>query len=402
MPESAIEKYNRLPNNLKLAVSSEDKMNILSELETEYRVDLAMLVVRVMVKDIRINNIAEVLNKEQELDKEKAKKLQDDLKNKIFDKVIDYLELEPGAVIKRTREPQKPIDAEVDYKGIADDIFKDLNMDLGDEGLNNRFKNIIFTRIRDVRDPVQTREMLTKQPQEGGIGISVEKADEIVLVLNKAIRKIQEMMSQGVKVISKKEFKQWGKDTPVKKTDKEFLKEFATQKSDLPPIKPKPLEPETELAPPPPAKAPQKSAPEQEEENEEQTMRVRRPQIITPSKPIVSDIKAPIHTVGEVQEFRLLDLKGFRRIGVNANDIIEKMKQRLDDLAADNYAKKIEAIKAYYKSDLYNQYNDIASQVIAKNKPVKEIIGQMQSEGKEVMTHDEFNKLSEFNEYIRV
>jgi len=299
---------------------------------------------------------------------------------------------------------------------------------MGDEQLNERLKKIILTMIQDIRDPVQTHEMLTKSPKEGGVGMEHGKTDELILILNQRVKQIHEMVEKGVKLITRKEFNHWEEkkaklekeDEEDKKANRDFLKKFATQKSAMPakeeaaPIGPKKMKPSEELAPPPPVIAKKEPASEKntpkpslmpkqepEEDEDDERLQIRRPKIQTPGKPIVNDIQIPSKAVGGVQEFRLLDLKNFRRIGVNANDCLEKMKQKIEELTSENYAKKIEAVKAYYKSPLYIQYSEIAKNVISKGKPVKEVIKEIQEQGKPVMTAEEFNKLSDFNEFVR-
>lgn len=444
MSLSSLEKFNILPENLKQAVSSDEKMAVLSDLENKYGAELALFVIRIMVKEINISDMAEILAKEHGMTEIKAKELEQELRNKIFDKVIDYLELEAGGTIRRTRMPKNLAVVDIDWPGISEELFVKLKIKYPEERMNERLKSIIITRIRDIRDTVQTREMLMKRFNEGGLGMDENKSDEIIILLNQSIEKLGQMAEKGINKIGRKEFQEFDikKSQEInKKSDNEFLKKFATQAPYHPvrdatpsqtaqaaasslPIGPEKLKPEEELMPPVPAvakpapnpiKAPARPAPTpikklttavpaampvKQEATNDQVSYVRRPQVMS-TKPVIQDVKAPSQAVvGDVQEFRMLDLKDFRLMGINASETILKLKEKMNNLANENYAKKIEAVKAYYKSPLYTQYLEIAKQVVAKSLPAKEVIKQMQA-GKETMTAEEFNQLSEFNEAIR-
>ena len=52
-----LQQFNQLPEALKTKVSSPEAMAILSDLESRYRVDLAMVVMKLMIKSLTIKDL---------------------------------------------------------------------------------------------------------------------------------------------------------------------------------------------------------------------------------------------------------------------------------------------------------------------------------------------------------
>ncbi|MDD4901707.1 MAG: hypothetical protein PHE24_01070 [Patescibacteria group bacterium] len=86
-----LEKFNNLPSEVKQKISSGAVMAAIEELEGEYGLELAGFVIRVMVGELYYKNLTANLIIEYDLEPEVAEKLAQDLQNKIFDSVTDYL-----------------------------------------------------------------------------------------------------------------------------------------------------------------------------------------------------------------------------------------------------------------------------------------------------------------------
>ena len=93
---------------------------------------------------------------------------------------IDEIEVEEANVI--------PAPVLNEYNRIEKDIVKESGLSFENPDMQKNFENIVRARVRDVRDKLETKNMLTRGPADGGIGLSPQKADELIaLVDNKLI-----------------------------------------------------------------------------------------------------------------------------------------------------------------------------------------------------------------------
>ncbi len=164
-----LQQFNKLSPTLKAKISSPEIMARISELENKYQVDLAMLIMKVMIKEISIQDLPDYFKREDSLSPELSEKLSQDLMDKVFVSVADYLSL---------KQVQRKLDLDKDI-GV---LVKEANIILASSNLLNRLKNILATYLRGVRNKIDTRHSLTKNVKIGGLGLSIEEADRILYI----------------------------------------------------------------------------------------------------------------------------------------------------------------------------------------------------------------------------
>lgn len=164
-----LQKFNKLPKDLREKVSSPSILTALSELETQYRVDLAMIVMKVMVKDLAVNDLPSYFISEFSFLPVTAEHLTRDLKERIFAPVAYYLDL---MVEIRALDLDKDIDL----------IIKEAELTLSSANLISRFKNILSTYLRGVRNKIDTRNTLAKDMKIGGLNLSVPEIERVMKV----------------------------------------------------------------------------------------------------------------------------------------------------------------------------------------------------------------------------
>ncbi len=161
-----LQQFNQLPKNLRDQVSSPSQMAIISELEGKYKVDLAATVMKVMVKSVAVKDLVEYLVAESGLMPAAANLLAQEMTDKIFQPVAEYLGL---ASTKRTLDIDK--DAGI--------IIKEAGLILPSEILVGRFKNILATYLRGVRSKIDTQNTLAKDVKIGGLNLAKDEIDRI-------------------------------------------------------------------------------------------------------------------------------------------------------------------------------------------------------------------------------
>ncbi len=168
-----LQQFNNLPREIRDKVSSPQAMAILSDLENKYKVDLAMLVMKVMIKSILPNNLTIYFISELALNIEQAESLSKELKEKIFHPVAEYLGLSAEV---RALDLDKDISL----------LIKEAGLVLASENLISRLKNILATYLRGVRSRIDARESLVKDVKIGGLGLSQTEAERLFKVCDKS------------------------------------------------------------------------------------------------------------------------------------------------------------------------------------------------------------------------
>ncbi|MFA6995313.1 MAG: hypothetical protein WC249_02790 [Patescibacteria group bacterium] len=164
-----LQKFNSLPADLRAKVSSPSVMAAISELEKKYRVDLAMTVMKVMIKGLTVKNLPAYFIGEQGLTPAAAENLTQELKQKIFFSVADYLGL--SAEIK-----------ELDLDKNINLLIKEAGIILPSSALVGRFKNIIGIYLKGVRNKIDTRNTLAKNVKVGGLNLSEAEIERLLKI----------------------------------------------------------------------------------------------------------------------------------------------------------------------------------------------------------------------------
>jgi hypothetical protein len=292
-----LQKFNKLPKNIKDKASSLFVIKKIEELEEKYGVDLAAFVMKYLVKDIDDQSMPGYLAEEFNLGEEKALKLSGEFKTKVLsviekteevpkifkeplspekeekslpqapnifvNKIKQEIKKEEKKPVfkqenkeKKIEEKTKPIfkqevkEKESEDKNInnaiiennknkgagfffsPDDeeeireltkkidlsfsgdgrkkeiekkielIIKKAEIDFGSSELLNRFKDILFTYLKGIRDEIDVKQSLIKPFEGGGLSFDPESASEIILIAkqvkeNKDIKKLEEKIDKN-------------------------------------------------------------------------------------------------------------------------------------------------------------------------------------------------------------
>jgi hypothetical protein len=168
-----LQKFNALPQNLRDSVSSPNAMAIISELEKKYKIDLAALVMKVMVKSILLADLTSTFISDFSLDPDSAKKLTAELKERLFFSVSNYL----GYIASYSSVMPKT--APLTSFSTVDRIVRDSGVNFPGADLNQRFKTILDTYVKGIRSRIDTRITLNKDIIAGGLGLSHPVIDKI-------------------------------------------------------------------------------------------------------------------------------------------------------------------------------------------------------------------------------
>lgn len=164
-----LQQFNNLPKELRDKVSSPSVMAALAELEKKYQVDLAMAVMKVMIKSAAVKNLPAYFSSDLNLNQTDAENLARELTAKVFINVSEYLGLEKH------------------IKGL--DLDSDINLIISEAGLVlpstdlvNRFKRVLSTYLKGIRSKIAARDAFGKAVNFGGLNLSPQEIDRVFKV----------------------------------------------------------------------------------------------------------------------------------------------------------------------------------------------------------------------------
>lgn len=179
-----LQQFNSLPQDLRTKVSSPEAMAKLSAIEKKYGVDLAMIVMRVMIKTLSLKDMTAFFVSELNVPLDQAQKLTQDLKTEIFSAVADYVGLETET---KTLDLYQDIDA----------FIKEAGLIISSEFLIERLKKILATYLKGVRSRIDTRQALSKSVDTGGLGLSDLEIDRVLKICDAKHVKYEEAASKS-------------------------------------------------------------------------------------------------------------------------------------------------------------------------------------------------------------
>ncbi len=223
---SYLQKFNALDPDLREKISSPKAMSAMQELGKAYGVSLATVVMRVMAKEISILDLSKFFVFEYDMDAKKAEKLVDEMKEKLFTEVADYL----GFSLDTTEEESEKLEdwigkqkqstgirtsdfffspedeeevkeltrklesfgakkeetAEIgNLQEIVEEAAKRVNLNFSSSELSERMKQILGTYVKGVRNKIDTKITLTKDVASGGLDLNDDLSSKILSVTDK-------------------------------------------------------------------------------------------------------------------------------------------------------------------------------------------------------------------------
>ena len=240
-----LNKFNNLSDDIKRAVDSDEAVKTIEEIEKKYKVDLASTIMQVATKDININSLPLVFFTEFNLGQGQAEDLTEELKEKIFYKIADYLGIEsnkskPEAKLESKPEIKLEVDTTIkkeeakktnnlssvknneqvkdsnlaedlrslgeefddlsedlsyqdftdghlksDYlnkiKIQANSIFDILNLNFSEEN-KNKFISYLEKYFKGIKSKIEVRQFFVKSVETGGLGLTDKMVDNIFMI----------------------------------------------------------------------------------------------------------------------------------------------------------------------------------------------------------------------------
>ena len=167
------------------------------KLSPEQNSTLIDLIGDISVKTIAVKDIQSELEKQLALSSEVAKKLALEVLgnyflplNEFYDNEVERTIKEMGGKIKDYPEMRVMIKKE-SAESAAAEVAKEFLPLFPEEVLRRRFIELLDSRLREVRKESDLREILTRSPKVGGLGLNEETAEKIVAATSEKMRSVK-------------------------------------------------------------------------------------------------------------------------------------------------------------------------------------------------------------------
>ncbi len=491
---SFLEKFNKLPESVKANISSSGVMAAMNKLEGEYKINLAAVIMKIMVKEISLLDLKNYFIFEHKFDGPKAERLVHDLKMNVLAGVADYLGIKDipkkgDEVIKEGKDPAKNVetpqgsryffseDDEEEVKvlteemGVVDKektarietekkvevIIKELDINFSSSDLKERFRNVLITYTRGVRNKIEAKHALIKSFEFGGVGMDETLADQALnYVDGKEIPKHKKDQSvQNIIIVEagreKGEEKKGDNQvkTEYQKTidalkvqggimSRDVDYDFAALKkkgvhdakqdtdkkvdakisSSLHPVGGKISIREERPEKPQTVEEQKKAVLDTLESEEKKTKTEGEPTTIIDIKKEVNrplttrsagssgkvkmeDVKYVPKLVGPIEELASMSIVDFRRLDKDPYKAITKIKEKIGYLEEEQYAKRLEGIRAWRKSPINNIYLDMGGESMSKGVPIDKVVSVRRAANREYLSKVEMEAIMDLNNLVR-
>lgn len=269
----------------------------------------------------------------------------------------------------------------------VDKIIKDCGIHFKYQEIENRFRTIILYRLKNVRDQIQTREMLLSSSLVGGMGFTTLEADRVLGVINQELDHLDNRFREKLTTAPFSELKQEAEKIlqPPALPPPQIVYQppSLVSQSVSSPLPPSPVIPPAVPVPPNPVP-------------------VYQPPVMAPGeRPKIEDVRFQPKLTGPVEEIRSMTLTDFRRLAPTPEQMIEKILQRINLLEEESFSQKTQAIKAWKESEIYRLYLSLGDQSMEERKPIFDIIRERQEKNLPTLTPEEVEAVIELNQKLR-
>ena len=347
----------------------------------------------------------------------------------------------PAKGVEQSAETARRIEASIEEIYLASGLKTD------DEAMAKRAKTVIANRVRDVRDQMETLEIMVQPKELGGLGLSQDAARALLNATQAKLRQVhdehavQAMTDKTEWVEKEKRQKVEGEERAKQddQTDLERLYSSIVTKSKkamknapaaLPSVAPPPV-----LAAPPappvnlpiattnpippelrapavvPLPVPPAPAPAPAPAPVAPPLTIVRPMpgvAVMPQvqgtadapRPRMDDVKPMTKVTGPVEELRAITIVDFRRLSKDPAEACVKIKDKIDILAEQSYTRRTEAIAAWGASEVVRTYLELMGEGL-NGIPLKDAVAVRLAAKKPYLTLEEFQAVSALSRQLR-
>jgi hypothetical protein len=448
IPESEIyAQFSKLPPDITGVVNAPDSIAAMQRLDDQYpTLNTAGTIIRVVAGVVSLSKLNDYLVNEQGVAPDAVPSLRasiDAILKPILPKLQPSVPLPAPVVPVAVPTPTAPItlpshgfehsdDAKeiaqhresvtamqakpsVDANAVADTIAKDFDVFFVDPNLESRFRTIAISAMKGIRKPYDTRDLLSRSPKIGGLGLSLEVTEKLIVAF--AAHAGELGVAAPAQLSASPVMPAPRVQAPVPSAPSVPLRSAPAQSvvAATAPVPPVNLPVQPPSPPPVPYTIP-RPAP-----NLVQGREPSRPPLASPpapvptpfsgvveraprssARPVVSDVRKPKRTVGPVDELGLLTVDDLRRLDRDPDVALTKVWGKFQSLAKESFALFAEGVKAWRHSPLYKLYVTMGTESMASGRAVDEVANARRIANQPTLTPNEFALIADFNRNLRL
>ncbi|MEI7512371.1 MAG: hypothetical protein WCK01_02840 [Candidatus Uhrbacteria bacterium] len=260
-----------------------------------------------------------------------------------------------------------------------DECMKNINLTkVLDEHLTTRLRNLISSRLRDVRNREQVLAMLLREEKVGGVELEASEAERVQNVIEstyaekrgiveeEAKQKIVAVQEEQKKKIGERkereseEHAEWYRQKVLASKGDEALRQIIAESSRKAP-------------------APVSGAP----------------------RPAVDSISGGTKLSSLADELRSMDIESYRRQSRDPNQAAQRIFEKLESLKREGFERWTEGVEAWRSSVLQQQYLRLIAESFASGKPVSELVEEKRKIDPNLPTAEELGSIIALNGKIQ-
>lgn len=296
----------------------------------------------------------------------------------------DEKEIQQIAEAKQSLLTQTPLGKPED---VVARICQNTSFAFTDPQLQKRCVEIVEARVREVRDAFQTREVLERAVESGGLGVEGRRLADMMESIEQAVDATraeshrvvaQEREAANVK---KQEAKEQRKQLEEKETQM-LAKRYVQTTGKVPTEAVSPVAPALSRA----SLALSSHMQLQQQQSKIDTDKVRAAvekstekkssPSVSVSKPRVQDIRTAPRLAGPIEELQAMGLIEFRRLSKDPQQAIDRMKDMINLLDDQGYERRVEGVRALRSSPLMRAYGSITQKALMSGQTVDHVLAQ--------------------------
>jgi len=311
---------------------------------------------------------------------------------------------------------------DVSLKDAVIQVIREANLDLKDEEIKKRFVSLVEARLRDVRDPYETRSQLEYPSEKGGLGLSGLTLVRTLECIERIFGERQNLLKDQVNkqkavMVEQKKQEEAERESLARKEASTLTKRYIEMTGKIPTESIQPASVSgTRVTT---AMSLQEAAIRREEKIDKQKVKeaftsakpvapVIVPRLsqgsissVSTPRPQVEDIKFVRKLSGPLEELEQMTLTEFRRLSRDPKEAVLKLKDKIDLLEEQGYEKKIHGIKAWRESPLNRLYLELFQEALRRGRPLQEIADERRTANQNMLTAGEIDVLVDLNAYVR-
>lgn len=458
-----LKQFNNLPDNIKSSITNQGTVTSIKNLENKYKISLAPIIMRIMIKEIPPAKFIEFFTTKLNLSLAQARELANDLQYSIFFGVKNYIYGQDGGYDLPTEAlaPKqivtKPIPVQRNEEPITlisqtAKIMTEVGLSFPAAELNLRFENIINTYLKGIRNRIVTKESLMKSIENGGLGMSEDQATSVLdsadgkplkqkLEPKPSIMELIELESKKNKQVIGRDVdydfsglvanKNQAKQQTLLQTTGRAILESRTDDEMIDPVKPalpaarltptssdivgitQVKMPKFEAKPLGHSLSESLAAIKDEEEKEaavkEKNSLTDSQNILAASanwqktdsgKVVMADVLSKPHVYSPIDELRFMTIKNFRNLSKDPEQAINFVLKKIESVITDDFSKKVEAIAAWKQNPINRMYLDVCKIGLMEAKPASKVLSEKQKEDVDFLSNTEFETIIKLNKIL--